>query len=120
MLFIDVDKLSKMTCSKLNQFTVVSNTRYIIFHLVFALIILSISDFLDEEAIVAQTKLGQHELAMEGMLVTICNTLDYIDYDSALSAITTLSRDQATLSKLKEDSERRKNGLLSKRRCCQA
>lgn len=40
---------------------------------------------------------------MEGMLATICDTLDCSDYNSALSIITTLSSDQATINWLKED-----------------
>lgn len=45
---------------------------------------------------------------MEGMLVTIYDTLNYLDYDSILSIIATLSGGQATPSKLKDDIEEEK------------
>lgn len=47
-------------------------------------------------------------MVMEGMLATILVTLGYSDYDSALSIISKLRGDQATLSKLKEDLESEK------------
>lgn len=74
----------------------VSSTRYIIFHFAFSLINFIISEFLDEHVIFARAKLGQHVLAMEGMLATICDTLGCNDYNSELSIMTTLNRDQAS------------------------
>lgn len=50
----------------------------------------------------------QRSLAIEGMLTTICDTLGCNEFEFALSIITTLSRDQATLNKLKEDQENEK------------
>lgn len=39
------------------------------------------------------------------MFATICNTLNCTDYEASLSIITSVSRDQGTLSKLKNDLE---------------
>lgn len=85
-----------------------TSTRYVLFYSAFGSVMLCFSDFLDERAIVARAKLGQHALAMEGMLAIILGTLGCNDYDSALSIITTLSGDQATLSKLKSALEEEK------------
>lgn len=57
---------------------------------------------MNDQAIVSQAKLGESALAVEGMLVTILDTLGCSESESALSIITKHSGDQATLIKLKE------------------
>lgn len=49
----------------------------------------------------ARAELGKRALAMESMPATICNTLNYNNYGSTLSIITTLSGDHATLESLR-------------------
>lgn len=52
---------------------------------------------------------------MEGMLPTICDTLNCSDYDLALSIMTTPSGDQATINKLKEDLEAEKKLVVQRK-----
>lgn len=53
-------------------------------------------------------KLDEHALAIEGIMAMMMGILHCIDTKTTLSIIATLSRDQACVSKLKDDLEKEK------------
>lgn len=71
------------------------------FHLMCSIVVVVLTWVVDQ-VIGVHAKLGQHTLAMEGMLTIICDTPNCSDYDSILSTITLLRRDQATIGQLKK------------------
>lgn len=49
--------------------------------------------------------MGERALAMEGIMTTIMDTLNCTNFPTTLSMISTMNRDQATISQLKEELE---------------